>query len=197
MLAGQALLSVGTVVDQVFAAHIGAGSIATLSYANRIVALVLGLGATVVSRATLPVFSQAHAKGSPRVSRMAMHWAQLLFGLGVAALIVSWWLAPMGVRILFERGAFTARDTQAVAEVLRYALFQVPFFFSGLVFVSFISSKHNYNSLAVCGFLGLVVKLISNAVLVPWMALNGLVLANAVTYGCNTVLLGVMAKRIR
>jgi len=53
------------------------------------------------------------------------------------------------------------------------------------------------NSLAVCGFLGLVVKLISNAVLVPWMALNGLVLANAVTYGFNTVLLGVMSKRSR
>lgn len=194
MLAGQALLGLSNVVDQFFAAHLGPGGIAALGYANRIVALVLGLGATAVGRATLPVFSQAQAKGSQDVSRMAMHWAQLLFGLGVATVVFGWWLAPWGVRMVFERGAFTARDTHVVTDVLRYALFQVPFYFSSLVLVSVVSSRRDYTILSFLALTGLVVKLISNAVLVPWIALKGLVLANAVVYGLNAIFLAAIIK---
>ena len=63
MLAGQALISFIGIIDQFFAAPLGTGAIATLSYANRILASMLGLGATAVARATLPVFSQAQAQG--------------------------------------------------------------------------------------------------------------------------------------
>jgi putative peptidoglycan lipid II flippase len=194
MLAGQTLLSITGVVDQLFAAHVGAGAIATLSYANRIVALIMGLGATAVSRATLPVFSRSQAKGSNHVGRVATHWARLLFGLGLAAVVTGWWLAPLGVKMLFERGAFTAQNTVAVTGLFRYALFQVPFYFSGLVFVSFVSSTHNYTTLSVLTGAGLVVKLISNAVLVPWMGLNGLVLANAVLYAFIAAALAIIVK---
>ena len=48
---------------------------------------------------------------------------------GVITLIISWWLAPWIVKLLFERGAFTARNTEAVTEVFRYGLIQIPFFF--------------------------------------------------------------------
>jgi len=152
----------------------------------------MGLGATAVSRATLPVFSDAQAKGSAQVRRVAMRWAQLLFALGAAALVIGWLLAPWGVRVLFERGAFTAHDTDSVAEVLRYALFQVPFFFSGLVFTSFVSSSRNYVVLSVVGAICLIVKIIGNAVLVPFMALNGLVMTNAIIYGLNAMLLAAV-----
>jgi peptidoglycan biosynthesis protein MviN/MurJ (putative lipid II flippase) len=194
MLVGQALLSLTSVVDQLFAARLAPGAIATLSYANRIVALVLGLGATAVSRATLPVFSQARAIGSRQVGHVAMRWAQLLFGLGVLAFGVGWWLAPWSVRIIFERGAFTARDTQAVTEVLRYALVQVPFYVSSLVFVSLVSSNHSYKVLSLSGLTGLIVKVITNVVLIPWIGLNGLVLANAFVYAFNLTFLLVVMK---
>jgi peptidoglycan biosynthesis protein MviN/MurJ (putative lipid II flippase) len=195
MLAGQVVSNVSNVVDQLFAAHLGAGSIATLSYANRIVALIVGLGATAVGRATLPVFSQAHAKGLRHVSRMAMYWVLLLFGLGVMALTMGWWLAPWGVRTLFERGAFSAHDTRMVAEVLRYALFQVPFFFSSLVLVSVLSSRRDYSTLLFAGLVGLAVKLVGNVVLVPWISIKGLALSNALFYGFSGAFLLAMVKR--
>ena len=99
------------------------------------------------------------------------------------------------VRVLFERGAFTGRDTQAVTEVLRYALFQVPFYFSSLVLVSLVSSRHNYTTLAILGVVGLGVKLAGNVVLVPWMAINGLVLSNALVYASTCVLLAIAVKK--
>ncbi len=194
MLAGQAVLSVTNVVDQLFAARLGAGAIATLSYANRIVALVLGLGATAVGRATLPVFSEAQAKGLQHVDRIALRWSQLLFGAGIIALALAWWLAPWGVRILFERGAFTARDSRAVTEVLRYGLFQAPFFFASLVLVSLVSSRHQYTTLFVAGLVALGVKIGTNAVLIPWFGLDGLVLSNALVYGATAGFLAVTVK---
>ncbi len=195
MLAAQLLMSFGTIIDQLFAARLNAGAIATLSYANRIVALVLGLGATAVSRATLPVFSEAHAQQSSNVRRVALRWVQLLFGLGVAALACGWLLAPWTVRVLFERGAFTGRDTQAVTEVLRYALFQVPFYFASLVLVNLVTSRHNYTTLVGLSVVGLAVKLLGNAVLVPRMAINGLVLSNALVYASTCVLLAIAVKK--
>jgi putative peptidoglycan lipid II flippase len=194
MLIGQALLSLTTIVDQFFAARLAPGAIATLSYANRIVALILGLGATAVNRATLPVFSKGQATGSQDVGHVATRWAQLLFGLGLIAVGVGWWFAPWCVRTLFERGAFTAHDTQAVTQVLRYALVQIPFYISALVFVSFISSSHSYGTLAFLGFIGLIVKILGNATLVSRMGLNGLVLTNTLVYGVNFTVLAVAMK---
>lgn len=189
MLAGQAVLSLGTIIDQLFAARLGTGSIATLGYANRITALILGLGATAVSRASLPVFSEGAAKGLSHVQGLAFRWAKLLFAAGVVAVAIGWWLAPSLVALLFERGAFTSRDTARVAEIFRFSLFQVPLFFSSLVLVSLVSSQHNYMALLYAGIIGVVVKFVGNVLLVPWMALNGLVLVNGLVYGATAVFL--------
>ena len=99
MLAGQALMSFVGIIDQFFAAHLGTGAIATLSYANRILALILGLGATAVGRATLPIFSKAEAQGSAHGRRLASHWVRLLFLLGVIAMILA-----LGIRALGSAG---------------------------------------------------------------------------------------------
>lgn len=185
MLAGQALMSFTGIIDQFFAAHLGTGAIAMLSYANRILALILGMGATAVSRATLPVFSQAQAQGGRQLRHVATHWVRLLFVLGAAAMLVSWWLAPWAVNLLFERGAFTAQDTDVVTEVFRYGLTQVPFYFAGLVFVSYLSSRGLYVWIFWSGVIGLCFKLFANALLIPVYGIGGINVATALMYVTN------------
>ena len=195
VLAGHALMSFIGIVDQFFAAHLGVGAIASLSYANRILALVLGLGATAVSRATLPVFSQAQAEGGGYVHRMAIHWARLLFVLGVAALIGGWWLAPWAVNLLFERGAFTAQDTAVVTEIFRYGLVQVPFYFSSLVLVSLLASQGRYRVIAAVASINLIVKVVASCGLAPWRGVNGIVLATALMYAGSILLCWLAIRR--
>ncbi len=197
MLAGQALMSFVGIIDQFFAAHLGTGAIATLSYANRILALILGFGATAVGRATLPVFSQAQVQGVGQARGVATQWMRLLFVLGVVAVIVGWWLAPLAVKLLFERGAFTVRDTQTVTEVLRYGLAQLPFYFSALVLVSYASSQRRYILLFWSGVIGIVFKIIGNAVLVPLFGIKGIALAWAVVYMLNAQFLWLTLGRSR
>jgi putative peptidoglycan lipid II flippase len=187
MLAGQVMMSFTGIIDQFFAGHLGTGAIATLSYANRILALILGMGAMAVSRATLPIFSRVHAEGGEQLHRVATHWARLMFVLGVVAMLVGWWLAPWGVRLLFERGAFTAQDTAVVALVLRCGLTQLPFYFAGLVFVSYLSSRGLYIWLLWSGVIGLCSKLLGNTLLIPAYGVGGIAFATAFTYATNFI----------
>ncbi|MDB5855692.1 MAG: putative rane protein [Herminiimonas sp.] len=185
LVAGQALMSLTAIVDQFFAARLPTGAIATLGYANRVLALILGLAATAVARATLPVFSEAQTRGGDALHRVVMHWVRLQFMLGIAAAIVGYLLAPWGMKVLFERGAFTAANTEAAAEVLRYGIAQVPFYFSGLVFASYAASQGLYRLLFWCGVIGIVSKTAVNAALVPSMGINGIAAGWVVVYGLN------------
>jgi len=174
MLIGQTLMSLTGIIDQFFAAHLDTGSISTLGYANRLLTLVLGIGAMAVSRATLPVFSQVQVQGDDLARRVAMQWVKIMAGVGLLAFLISWLLAPWGVMVLLERGAFTAPDTVVVAEVLRYGLFQLPLYFSSLVLVSLLVSQRKYWIISLIGVLNLVTKAAFSAVGVSYFGITGL-----------------------
>ncbi len=171
------------------------GAIATLGYANRLLTLFLGLGATVVSRATLPVFSRMQAQGGRQAQDLAARWAQMFFVFGVMAMVVGWWLAPWMVRAVFERGAFTALNTAAVANILRYGMTQLPFYFSGIVLVSLLSSHRKYWTLTVIGGVNLCIKAGLNWALMPSFGVSGLMIASSVMVAMSTLLLRLMLSR--
>ena len=195
MLVGQALMSLTTIIDQFFAAHIGVGAIATLSYANRILTLAMAIGATAVSRATLPVFARVQVERAGQLGALAGHWVQLLFGFGLVAMLIAWWLAPWVTRIFFERGAFTAADSETVAQVLRYGLPQMPFYFASLVLVSLLVSQRNYQVIAVVSGLNLAVKTIANVILVPLLGVGGLMVSTSIMLGASCLFLIAAVKK--
>lgn len=185
MLAGQALMSFTSLVDQFFAAALPSGSISVLGYANRVLGLILGLGGLAVSRATLPVFSTAHARGGIQVAHVARLWSIILFSMGLVVCLLAWLLAPDLVCLLFERGAFRADDSAAVAQVLRVQLLQLPFYFAGLVFASYLSSRGEYHWLLWSGIIGLAVKVAGNAAWSSSYGLSGIASASVLMYVTN------------
>ncbi|MBX3645666.1 MAG: polysaccharide biosynthesis C-terminal domain-containing protein [Rubrivivax sp.] len=197
MALGQTLTTMTSLVDQFFAAGLGAGALATLSYANRILALVLGLGATAIGRATLPVFSDAQITGSAEVPSLALWWSMWMGALGLAVLLLGWLAAPWAVKLLFERGAFSAHDTLTVTTVLRYSLLQVPFYFASLVLVSALAAQKRHSLIALSGSMNLLLKIPLSLLLVDSLQLNGLVLATALMYAASAALLYSFVKRSR
>lgn len=187
MLAGQALMSLTVVIDQFYAVGLGTGAIATLGYANRILSLILGLAAVAVSRATLPVFSQVQTQGAAHFRAVARRWACLMFAMGVLAMLASHALAPWVVRLLFERGQFSAADTVAVARVLRYGLPQMPFYFSSMVLVSYALSQRRYTLVFCSGLIGCAGKIAGNLLLVPHLGVNGIALGTMLVYALNAL----------
>jgi putative peptidoglycan lipid II flippase len=195
MIGGQALMSLTVIIDQFYAVSLGTGSIATLGYANRILALILGLAAVAVSRATLPIFSQPKPGGSEDIHRVATYWARMMFMVGIAVMALGYGLAPWVVKLLFERGQFAPRDTLIVAEVLRYSLPQLPFYFSCMVLVSYALSQRRYKLIFWSGVLGCAGKMLGNLLLVPLLGINGIALGAIVVYGLNALLFWLSIKR--
>lgn len=185
MLAGQALMSLTVVIDQFYAVGLGTGAIAQLGYANRVLSLLLSVGALAVSRATLPIF--ARGQDGARVRAMARRWTGLLFALGVLAAAAGHAMAPWSVRLLFERGQFGAADTTAVAQVLRYGLPQMPFYFASMVLVSYALSQRRFGLVCCSGLIGCVGKIAGNLLLVPALGVKGIALGTMLVYASNAL----------
>jgi putative peptidoglycan lipid II flippase len=187
MILGQALMSVTTLVDQFFAVGLGEGAISSLGYAGRVLSLANSIVATAVARATLPIFSKSNAAGEINTRRIARHWAAIMGAVGLLSVIIGWVLAPEVVRILFQRGTFTPTDTEYVAMLLRYGLFQLPFYFASLVYVSLHSSRGDYKVLMMSALLGLAVKSILVACLIGRLGAKALLISTAVMYAGNSI----------
>lgn len=189
MLAAQLLMSFTTVADQFFASRLGAGAISTLGYANRVIGLGLTLGATAVTRATLPVFSRLSAEDDQLPDSVVQRWTLRVLGGATLAAAAGWLAAPAVVAWLFQRGQFTAVHTAQVAEAIRYGLFQVPFYASGLVLTSASASRGRYGILLATGAAGLAVKLLANLILIPLFSINALMLSSAAVQAVNAGIL--------
>ena len=189
LLAGQALMASVVLIDQAIAVGLGAGAPSTLSYSNRVLAFVMGLGALAVTRATLPVFVKAAERDPSGLFRVAGKWAFAMLICGLAAAALSAWLAEPVVSLLFERGAFTHDDKVRVAALFRASLPQMPMFLAGLVLASVASSRGRYGLIFAACASALLSKLAANALLVPHWGLIGLVLGWAVMYSVHAAVL--------
>jgi peptidoglycan biosynthesis protein MviN/MurJ (putative lipid II flippase) len=183
MLIGQVAMSFVGPLDQYAAANLGANANATLGYASRLLSLVLGIGAVSVGRAALPVLADVQARGdTARARGMALKWSVLMVAAGAVAVAVGWILAPWGVSVLFQRGAFTAENTQAVAHVFRWGLLQLPFYFGVLILVQLLASQNRYRVMAAIAVANFALKAVLNTVLAPRMGAAGIMLATSLMY---------------
>ena len=195
MALGQAIITFANPIDQVMAANLGEGAISTLGYANRVLALLLGLGATTIGRAVLPVLSGAAAQPK-NAWHIAQRWSKLLFLVGFCGVILAWWLAPLGIRFLFERGAFSAADSTRVVEVFRYGLFQVPFYLSGIVYVQMTASLRRYDVIFMSGIIGLISKVFVNWTAIAFIGLPGIMLGTTAMHLANFVYFNICLRTI-
>lgn len=188
MLVGQVAMSFVGPLDQYTAATLGDNANATLGYATRLLALVLGVGAASVGRAALPVLAEIHSRGDAGYGRnVALKWSIAMALAGALVTVVGWWLAPFGIGLLFERGAFSPADTQRVAEVVRWGLLQLPFYFGVLILVQLLASQNRYRLMAAIAVANFVVKALMNALLAPHWGVPGIMLATAFMYASSFV----------
>jgi putative peptidoglycan lipid II flippase len=195
MLVGQVLLSLTALVDQFFAARIGEGAVSIMSYSNRVVALLLGLGSMSIARATFPVLASAHARGQTNVDGLAIRWAIIFFVSALVLTIAA--LAASGtlMEVIFERGALQAADTSQIASAFRYSIVQLPFFAFSITLSNYLASRRQYFHLMLSGLIGLLAKVLVTAELVAKLGLEGLVFSSALVYLATSLLLLILVKR--
>jgi putative peptidoglycan lipid II flippase len=189
---GQFILGLTLPIDQAFASGLGEGALATLGYANRLLGLPTGL-MVILTRAFLPVLSGAVADGHMELGRrQTLRWALLMAAGGAAGLAIGWIAAPAMITLLFQRGAFTPEDSANLAIAVRLGLFQLPFFFGGMVLVQWFAAASRFDQLLYVTIVALGVKLMLNFLLVPIFGLPGVLLATSGMYAASFLVSSVL-----
>jgi len=180
MIAGQTIAGLSVIIDQFLAARIAAGAASSLSYASRVMALILGMGAIGISRATLHVFSEVHETNRDRLHGLALRWSAVAFGAGLLAAIACGLAAPVLIKLLFERGAFTPENTAVVARLLRILVAQLPFYFATTVLMNYLASAASHRKIAVAAVLALAAKVAFLALPLAWPTIDVLAASSVV-----------------
>ncbi|WP_406008851.1 murein biosynthesis protein MurJ [Streptomyces sp. NBC_00637] len=110
-------------IERFLASQLPAGAISHLNYAQKVAQMPMILS-VMVCTVTFPVVARALAEGDTERARTRVErdlaLAACVVLLGAAAVLAC---APQIIEVLFQRGAFTAKDTAATAGVMRvYAL---------------------------------------------------------------------------
>ncbi len=196
VLLGQAAGEVNKLVDTLFAARLGDGSVTALFYANRLVQLPLSVFGIAISAAVLPSISKAAArKDLDEVRDTLMHGLrQCLFLVGPALVALLLLSGPI-VSLLFRRGAFDLDDTNRTSSALvYYAVGLLCFAWVKVTVAGFYAQQDTKTPVAVAtASVGL--NIVLNFALVGPMGYRGLALATTIAFSVNFVLLYLILSR--
>ncbi|MGN9792330.1 murein biosynthesis integral membrane protein MurJ [Streptomyces sp. OZ13] len=177
-------------VERFLAAPLPAGAISHLNYAQKVAQMPMVLS-LMVCTVTFPVVAKAMAEGDRDRARrrveqdLAMAGATVLLG---TAMVVGY--APQIIEVLFQRGAFDARDTEATATVMRvYAAGLLGHCLVGALGRPFFSSGRPTWFPAAAMAAGLAVTVAAGAVTVGTFGVHGIAAANAAGISTTALLL--------
>ena len=183
LLAGAFLMASVTVVDQSMAAMLPAGSVSALGYANRIVSGIAALGANAISAATLPYFSRMAAAADWAGFRHTLkRYVALIASITVPfTLLLIAFSRPVS-RLLYQRGAFTAADTELVAHIQAFYALQIPFLMLCALLVRFVSAIRRNDLLMYGCAINLSVNITLNLALMKIWGVAGIALSTSIVH---------------
>lgn len=183
MIAGSFIMSGTLLVDQAMAGALGSGSVASLSYGNRIVSVVLVIGSTALGTAVLPHFSRMLAlEDWQGVRRTYKFYATLIIAITIPSTLLLIALSKPMTQLLYQRGAFTPEDTALVSRIQIFYLLQIPFYILSILTVRLISAlKANYILLRGT-IINIIVNIVLNIVAVHWLGIAGIALSTTGVY---------------
>jgi putative peptidoglycan lipid II flippase len=186
-------------VNVVVAAQLSSGipsAVSWLYFAERIFQLPLGFVAAAIGVVLLPAVSKSLAEGDSRSAREAESRA-LEFALLVTlpAAIALALLAKPIVSILYERGAFTAHDANAVASVLRALAAGLPAFVMVKVLLPAFLAREDMKGPLIAALSGVIVNVIVALALLPSLGPVAAAIGVSASAVVNAALLYVMLMR--
>jgi putative peptidoglycan lipid II flippase len=193
IMLGTLIMSSTVLVEQAMAARTGEGGVSMLSYANKVVGVILGIGATALGTVVLPHFSQMLAQQDwPALRHTLTKYTRLIWlaTVPVTALLITF-SEPL-IRMLFERGSFSSTATHKVSQIQMFYMLQIPFYVLGILYARLISSLNANHLLTWGAFLNLLLCVGLNLVLVKRLGLPGIALSNSLVYLFSTLFLFVM-----
>ncbi len=187
---------INLVISQMIASQ-KAGAISVLQYADRVYQLPLGVVGVAVSVVLLPELARALKGNQPveaaHLQNRSVEFA-LFFTLPAAAALIA--VSPQIVRVLYERGAFTAEISQLVAGVLAIFAVGLPAFVLIKALTPGFFAREDTRTPMVFAGISVAVNIVLALTLFPLIYERGSAVAETAAGWVNAILLfGMLYRR--
>jgi putative peptidoglycan lipid II flippase len=193
---GLAATQVNVFVNTLLATGEGTGAVSWLNYAFRLMYLPIGLFGVSIATATTPAIARQAANAERgAVRRTIADGLILMLMLNVPATVGLAVLATPIVQLMYERGAFTPRETLATAAALQYyAVGLLGYSVVRIASPAFYALDRNRTPVVV-SVITVVANAVLNVILVRTMGYTGLALGTSIAALINAGLLLVLLRR--
>ncbi|GAB6073571.1 hypothetical protein JCM15786_02280 [Nautilia lithotrophica] len=178
---GNSTAQISAFIDTWLATFLMSGSISYLYYANRLFQLPFALFAIATSTVLFPKITKNLNEGKEKEAFESMKkifW--VLFYLLIIATIVAVIASKEIIKLLFEHGAFTAKDTNYTSIVLiMYMIGLIPYGLNKL-FSSYLYATHKHLKAAKISAISLFINIIFSVALIFPLKVYGLALASSI-----------------
>lgn len=176
---GSAVYLINLAVSRVIGLSLNDAAAALLNLATRLVELPIGVFAIAVSTVVFPLISAYAAKGDwANLARAYHKGMRLVLAINMPAAVGLAVLAAPIIRVLFQRGEFSAQDTASMAPVLMVFAAGLPFFaYTNLMLRAFYAQKDTRTPVRAA-VLSFVVNVVLSVVLMGPLSTIGLALAS-------------------
>ncbi|MEA5571827.1 murein biosynthesis integral membrane protein MurJ [Calothrix sp. UHCC 0171] len=177
---GALLMCSTALVDQSMAAMLAPGSVAALNYASRVSSFPILLGSTAISTAAIPYLSKMVASSDWQgVKHTLRSYIQLIFLITIPLTGLLILLSKPIIQILFQRGAFTAQETNLVAHILSAYALQIPFYIALIFIVKLLTSLCLNSILMWVSVYNLIINIALNYLFMKWVGIQGIALSTS------------------
>jgi putative peptidoglycan lipid II flippase len=197
-IAGLGAIQVNYLANTVLASRLAVGSIAALNYAFQLLMLPWGIFANAISTAVFPTLSaQAALEQTQEIRRLLSGALRVILYLTVPAGVGLLVLREPLIRLLFERGEFTAESTAMTARALAFyapGLFAIA---ATEIITRGFYALHDTRTPVTVGVAAVVFNILLSVALSGALAHGGLALAYSIAMSAEAaILLAIIRRRL-
>jgi putative peptidoglycan lipid II flippase len=171
------------------------GGLGWMRYATTLYQFPLGLVATAVSFAVLPTLSRQARQMDNAFRGTLVQGINLISALIIPATLGLFLLARPTVALVFQRGVFTAQDTEMTAQVLRFFLLGLSFAAVDQILIFAFYARQDTLTPALVGVLSVVVYVVVALASRESLGLLSLMLADSVKQIVHALVTGALLSR--
>lgn len=182
---GSAVYQINVLVDSIlgsFASIVGDGAVAALYFSNRIIQFPLGIFVISLASAALPTMSAHVAQNDDKKFKDTLSFSLrgvfLIMFPAMAGLLV---LSGPVIKILFERGVFSAYSTSITAAALFFYSFGLFAYAGTKILTNGFYALQDTKTPVKVAFVALVINIIFNVILMWKLKVGGLALATSIS----------------
>ena len=196
LLLGNLLMAGTQLIGIAVAARMVTGSLAALSYANKLTLLSAGLIASSFGTATISFFAKMSAQEDwQELKNTLHHFLGLAFLITCPITIVIMFFATPLTRLLFQRGAFGTTAVALVSDLIFYLALQIPFYVTNVLLAKIFLALQMPRVILFGSAINLIVYAAVAYFLSAKIGLTGIAIATSITYLSSFLVLYFFAHR--